>query len=164
MIKATAITAALSVMLAVAIEETPPAPEASDEVPGPDPSLRGRGGGHGGHDRHWGDWFPNGNVSHFCKTGLTNDGFDVCCNATCIDHSITDKKDRRYGYQCGGRGCSDRFGGAADCCIEDIERKLGRQPGGWRVFPTRSACRHKRFMCFTVRKMQRRLARFGKKN
>ena len=106
MIKATAITAALSVMLAVAIEETPPAPEATDEVPGPDPSLRGRGGGHGGHDRHWGDWFPNGNVSHFCKTGLTNDGFDVCCNATCIDHSITDKKDRRYGYQCGGRGCS----------------------------------------------------------
>jgi hypothetical protein len=122
MFKATAITAALSVMLAVAIEETPPAPEATDEVPGPDPSLRGKGGGHGGHDRHWGDWFPNGNVTHFCKTGMTNEGFDVCCNATCIDTSITDKKNPRYGYQCGGKGCSDRFGGADDCCIEDIER------------------------------------------
>ena len=107
MFKATAITAALSVMLAVAIEETPPAPEATDEVPGPDPSLRGKGGGHGGHDRHWGDWFPNGNVTHFCKTGMTNEGFDVCCNATCIDTSITDKKNPRYGYQCGGKGCSE---------------------------------------------------------
>ena len=61
-----------------------------------------------------GDFFPDGELVELCKFGVPSNGGDVCCPNTCIDEASGEPR-------CGGARCSNRVGGAAKCCIKEIE-------------------------------------------
>ena len=58
-------------------------------------------------------WFPNGNLTHFCKDGITNFEEDVCCMPECETCG--------GGQKDGDVACAERPGGAEHCCAADIE-------------------------------------------
>eukprot|EP00964_Phaeocystis_antarctica_P140069 scaffold104856_cov63-Phaeocystis_antarctica.AAC.1 len=61
-----------------------------------------------------GNWFPEGDLVEMCKGNVPNRGGDVCCPSSCIDDASGEPR-------CGGARCSNRPGGAAHCCIKEIE-------------------------------------------
>ena len=61
-----------------------------------------------------GDFYPDGELVELCKFGVPSHGGDVCCPETCIDEASGEPR-------CGGARCSNRVGGAAKCCIKEIE-------------------------------------------
>ena len=61
-----------------------------------------------------GDFYPDGELVELCKFGMPSHGGDVCCPDTCKDEATGESR-------CGGARCSNRPGGAAKCCIKEIE-------------------------------------------